>query len=102
MLTKCTECDQDVSDSAEVCPHCGYRLLGRENLVRCKRCGVEVIPEANPHNVMIRCCPLCHKPVTGRLASRLLTIFVLVVAAIIAFVVVRAVFKIGLPLWVAP
>lgn len=25
-LIKCPECDKDVSDFAEICPHCGYRL----------------------------------------------------------------------------
>ena len=25
-LVKCPECKQDVSDTAETCPHCGYRL----------------------------------------------------------------------------
>lgn len=25
-LTKCPECHKDVSDTAETCPHCGYRL----------------------------------------------------------------------------
>src|SRR4051812_8219786 len=35
MLEPCPECENSVSDSAETCPHCGYRLLGRENLVYC-------------------------------------------------------------------
>jgi len=26
MLVKCTECGQEVSDSARTCPHCGYLL----------------------------------------------------------------------------
>ena len=25
-LTKCPECQKEVSDTAETCPHCGYRL----------------------------------------------------------------------------
>ncbi len=25
-LIKCPECNKDVSDTAETCPHCGYRL----------------------------------------------------------------------------
>lgn len=25
-LTKCPECNKEVSDTAETCPHCGYRL----------------------------------------------------------------------------
>lgn len=31
MLVKCTECGQEISDSARVCPHCGYSLT-RETL----------------------------------------------------------------------
>ena len=38
MLQECGECKQSVSTSAEVCPHCGYRLMGRENLVLCRTC----------------------------------------------------------------
>ncbi len=30
-LIKCPECDKDVSDSAEICPHCGYRLKPAPN-----------------------------------------------------------------------
>jgi|GEM_PF-1411657 len=33
MLVKCTECGQEVSDSARVCPHCGYPLQRKAPLV---------------------------------------------------------------------
>ena len=32
MLIKCPECNQTVSDKAEVCPHCGIRLIDGNNL----------------------------------------------------------------------
>lgn len=33
-LVKCPECKLDVSDSAETCPHCGYRLKKPDNSTR--------------------------------------------------------------------
>jgi predicted amidophosphoribosyltransferase len=68
-LKECPECRQSVSDSAELCPHCGYRLAGRENLVLCPTCNREVLPTVNPHDTISKYCPLCNKPITG-LAGR--------------------------------
>ena len=65
MLQTCPECKKSVSDEAVTCPHCGYRLLGRENLVPCPHCGVNVLPEVNPHDTMSRYCPLCNRPITN-------------------------------------
>lgn len=32
-LIKCPECGQDVSDKAEICPHCGIKIAGNVNVV---------------------------------------------------------------------
>ncbi|MCF7962213.1 MAG: zinc ribbon domain-containing protein [Pirellula sp.] len=69
MLKDCPECRQSVSDSAELCPHCGYRLIGREHLVFCRSCSKEVLPIVNPHDTISKYCPVCSKPITG-LAGR--------------------------------
>ena len=74
MLRPCPECQSEVSDSATSCPHCGYRLLGREHLVTCPHCKTEVLPEANPHDTISRYCPICKRPVTGLRGRR--TLFV--------------------------
>lgn len=65
MLIDCPECRKQVSDSAELCPHCGYRILGRENLVHCPHCNTDVIPETNPHSTISRYCPLCKRAITN-------------------------------------
>jgi hypothetical protein len=65
MLQPCPECKNSVSGTAESCPHCGYRLRGRENLVHCPRCKTEVLPEISPHDTISRYCPLCKQPVTN-------------------------------------
>ena len=52
MMIECPECKKSVSDSAEVCPGCGYRLLGRENMVYCPRCKTEVIPKFRPRDTI--------------------------------------------------
>jgi predicted amidophosphoribosyltransferase len=69
MLKDCPECRQSVSDSAELCPHCGYRLIGREHLVFCTTCSKDVLPIVNPHDTISKYCPVCSKPITG-LAGR--------------------------------
>ena len=69
MLHSCPECKKSVSDTAETCPHCGYRLLGREHLVPCPHCRADVLPEVHPHDTMSRYCPLCKRPITN-LAGR--------------------------------
>ena len=96
MLEKCSECRQSVSDSAEVCPHCGYRLVGRENLVFCPTCKTDVLPVVNPHDTISKYCPVCNKPITA-LAGRkvfflvwiLMFVGVITVIAIIAFSMLR-------------
>ena len=69
MLQPCPECKQSVSETAEMCPHCGYRLLGRAHLVPCPHCGADVLPEVHPHDTISRYCPLCKRPITN-LAGR--------------------------------
>jgi predicted amidophosphoribosyltransferase len=69
MLKECPECQQSVSDSAELCPHCGYRLVGRENTVFCSTCKREVLPVVNPHDTISKYCPACNEAITG-LAGR--------------------------------
>lgn len=65
MLKKCTECGGQVSSDADACPHCGYRMRGRENLITCGYCGESVIPVANPHDTISRYCPLRSKAITN-------------------------------------
>lgn len=36
MLTKCPECELQVSDKALTCPHCGYPLIKTERTERSK------------------------------------------------------------------
>lgn len=85
MLVQCPECNKDVSDSAEVCPHCGYRLLGRENLRRCERCDADIVPTRNPHDPFCLSCPLCGKAICGTIPRGL--IYGLIAAAIGALVI---------------
>lgn len=88
MLKPCPECKKSVSDSAETCPHCGYRLLGRENLVHCPRCSTEVLPEVNPHDTISRYCPLCKKPVTNLVGRKVFFVVCgLFVVTIISFMI---------------
>ena len=87
MMVKCPECGKEVSDSAELCPGCGYRLIGRENTVYCPRCRTQVIPEVHPHDTISRFCPICKKPITGLAARKIfLVVFLLVASAILALV----------------
>ena len=85
MLRDCPECGKSASDTAELCPHCGYRLLGRGNLVLCRKCRVEVIPEANAHDAVRRYCPYCTRPVTGVWVTRVFftVVFLMIVAVLI-------------------
>ena len=89
MLIECPECKRQVSNSAEVCPGCGYRLLGRQNLVLCPRCNVQVIPQVLP-NQWRKCCPLCSRPV-GPMPVRFFAFLALLVIAMIALPIVVAV-----------
>ena len=83
MLITCPECSKDVSDSAELCPHCGYRIVGRENLRLCRHCNTKVIPTQNPHDTISLFCPLCNKPITGLAARKLLIGLGLIILAVI-------------------
>lgn len=31
-LIKCIECKKEISDTAKICPHCGYKLKSRKNI----------------------------------------------------------------------
>jgi endogenous inhibitor of DNA gyrase (YacG/DUF329 family) len=88
VLRPCPECKKSVSDSAETCPHCGYRLLGRANLVPCPHCGTEVLPEVHPHDTISRYCPLCKRPITSLTGRRIFfaisgLIFVIITVVIV-------------------
>jgi len=87
MMVKCPECGKEASDSAELCPGCGYRLIGRENTVYCPRCRTQVIPEFRPRDTISRYCPICKRPVTGLVARKIfLVVFLVVFFGILAFV----------------
>ena len=36
-LIKCPECNRDVSSTADICPHCGYKLLKQKNIETMKK-----------------------------------------------------------------
>ena len=95
MLKPCPECKNSVSDTAETCPHCGYRLLGRENLVYCPRCRVEVLPEIVPHDNISRYCPLCKRPMTNLLGRKFFFAFFALfgLIVVIAISIVIFIFK---------
>ncbi len=89
MLQDCPECRHAVSDSAEVCPNCGYRLIGRENMVFCPTCKKDVLSVVNPHDTISRYCPSCNRPITA-LAGRkvFFTICAIVSVAIVTIGIV--------------
>jgi len=89
MLTECPECKRQVSDSAEVCPGCGYRLLGRENLVLCPRCKAQVIPQVRPP-WRRKWCPLCSRPIGG-MRTRFRVFLAFLSAGVIAVAILVAV-----------
>ena len=41
-LSPCPECNREISDKAEFCPHCGYKLIPEKrperNLISCPNC----------------------------------------------------------------
>jgi len=80
-LPSCPECNVRVSPTAELCPSCGYRLLGRENLKHCSRCAIDVIPINDP-KYKFPLCPLCKGPLYS------LTEFLL--GIVIAFSIIAA------------
>ena len=90
MLHSCPECKKSVSETAETCPHCGYRLLGRANLVPCPHCGADVLPEVHPHDTISRYCPICKRPITNPSGRRIFFVISFVLLGLI-FVTVTAV-----------
>jgi hypothetical protein len=57
MLINCPECNKEVSDKAEICPNCGYKLQKLEPIIKgvycpsCLDCGIKT---------KIEYCPYCH------------------------------------------
>jgi predicted amidophosphoribosyltransferase len=93
MLHPCPECKAEISDSAELCPRCGYRLVGRESLVRCAKCRADVIPVRHLRDTISLYCPFCHEPITNLKARKVFIAFVIAfmiaVAAVVLFVILR-------------
>ena len=86
MLIDCPECQKSVSNEALTCPHCGYQLLGRENLVRCQKCNADVIPKTNPHGTISKYCPLCSQPLTNMGARNIfLLLFIIIFVGVLIF-----------------
>lgn len=83
MLRRCPECSNNVSDTAELCPKCGYRLLGRRNLVRCTKCNQQVIPVVNPFDTISKYCPLCNAPITNLVGRKVFFVLALLFAAFV-------------------
>lgn len=89
MIQKCTECKQTVSSDADACPHCGYRMRGREHMIKCSGCKNEIFPITNPHDTISKYCPICQKPATN-LGCRyvflgiVLTVFVVILIVVIS------------------
>ena len=86
MLIHCPECGGRASDDADGCPHCGYRIAGREHLRYCKTCRREVMPVQSAHDTISRFCPQCSKAITNLGCRR-----VFLGAFLVGFVVVVAV-----------
>lgn len=57
MLINCPECNKQISDKAEMCPNCGYKLQKLEPIIKgvycpsCLDCGIKT---------KIEYCPYCH------------------------------------------
>jgi endogenous inhibitor of DNA gyrase (YacG/DUF329 family) len=83
VLQPCPECKKSVSDTAETCPHCGYRLLGRAHLVPCPHCGTDVLPEVHPHDTISRYCPICKRPITNPTGRRIFLVISFVIFGLI-------------------
>ncbi len=77
-LINCPECKSTVSGEAEICPKCGYRILGREHLVRCPNCDHQVIPVFGPENRVWTYCPLCKNRLKANMGPGLVIALVLV------------------------
>ena len=53
-IIQCPYCGKQVSDKAQICPHCKERLI-EEKMVKCSECGNEVSTE-------LETCPYCGAP----------------------------------------
>lgn len=57
MLINCPECNKEISDQAEICPNCGYKLPKPEPIMQgnycpsCLDCGIKTT---------LSICPYCH------------------------------------------
>lgn len=54
MLINCPECNKEVSDKAEICPNCGFKINTLRQGVYCPKC-LECETKTN-----IEICPYCH------------------------------------------
>lgn len=54
MLINCPECNKEVSDKAEICPNCGFKINTLRQGVYCPKC-LECGTKTN-----IETCPYCH------------------------------------------
>jgi len=88
LLKPCPECKNEVSDSAVLCPHCGYQLLGRAALVRCPTCMADILPVRYVHDTVSLYCPLCKTAVTNLRARRALTVFAITFTLLVLAVLV--------------
>jgi DNA-directed RNA polymerase subunit RPC12/RpoP len=65
-LIKCPECDNNISDSAKSCPHCGFNLDLIKNTVECPYCNFG-LPNKIKMNYSIKnneyICPQCNRTV---------------------------------------
>lgn len=68
-LINCPECNKEVSDKAEICPHCGYKILKIQPMfqgVYCPSClDSSIRAEEN------ECCPFCHIKVKNSISGTL-------------------------------
>ena len=60
-LIKCSECNKEISSSAKVCPHCGYKNDNKT----CPECGAVVKSSDNA-------CPECGFPLQKRNAQNII------------------------------
>lgn len=65
-LIKCPECQKEMSDTLEACPHCGFKIKKEElkkpplpSFTRCEKCGKDYYKGA-------KTCPYCKAPNTQK------------------------------------
>lgn len=56
-LINCPECNKEVSDKAEICPHCGYKLPKQEPMLQGVYCPSCLYSHTK---IDIDTCPFCH------------------------------------------